>query len=203
MASFKMIEINLLPPELKTKSKITDRVRIESKYIVYLIGLVFAILIATHIYLAAVNIIRSCQFSVLNNKWQRLEPQRKILEGFKQEYRALSEDARIVQQWTQQRINWAEKLNKLSLNLPSGVWFNEVSLSNKEFTLSGSTVSLEKKEMGLINKFLDNLKKDAVFSKDFNNLELSSVEMGTTGGYDIVSFILTGTLKNRDDKIIK
>ena len=198
-----MIEINLLPSELKTKSKIADRLRIESKHLVYFIGLVFAILIVVHIYLAAVNIIWNYRFSALNNKWQSLESQRKTLEAFKQEYKALSEDARIIQQWTQQRVDWAEKLNKLSLNLPSGIWFSEISLSDKNFVLRGSVVSLQKEEMGLINKFLDNLKKDTVFSKDFNNLELSSLELGTVGGYDVTSFILNSTLKNRDDKIIK
>lgn len=194
MSFIEMIEINLLPEELKLKTRkaISD---IKLRRILYLLPLFFGILIMIHIYLAGALIIKNIQLNSLNNKWQMLKPQRKLVEDFNKECEGLSQDAKIIQQLISQRINWSEKLNKLSLNLPSGIWFNEISLSRKDFVLKASVVSLQKEEISQIYKLTDNLKNDRDFFKDFNDLELSSVKRKVVGGYDVVDFILTGKLK--------
>lgn len=186
-----MITINLLPQELRNQDR---KVGMDPKFLLYFIPLAFALIICVHIYLAAFIIIKNYQFHLLNNKWKSLEPKRKILENFKNKYELLSADVQAIQQLIAQRINCSEKLNKLSINLPSGVWFNEISISSKDFILKGSVVSLKKEEMVLINKFMNNLKNDASFSKDFSNLELSSIQRRTVSNYDIVDFILVGSL---------
>jgi len=193
-----MIEINLLSKELKTGFK-PEKIGIglQPRRILYFIPLIFGILLCVHLYLLAATIFKSSQFNILNNKWQKFEPQRKMLEGFNKEYALLSEDALVSQQLLRERINWSEKLNKLSLDLPSGIWFNEVSISGKDFILRGSVVSLQLQEMNLIKIFLDNLKKDTLFFKDFSNLELGSVQRETIGGYDIVEFTMTANLNPR------
>jgi len=194
-----MIEINLLPQELKTgpQSKKIGVISPNPRQVLSIIALIFGILLCIHLCLFAVTIFKNSQFNILNNKWQKLEPQKKMLEGFNKEYALLSEDALASQQLLEQRIAWSGKLNKVSLDLPSGIWFNEISLSPKDFTLRGSIVSLQSQEMNLIKIFMDNLKKDTVFFKDFSNLELGSVQRKTIGSYDIVDFILVGTLKTK------
>jgi Tfp pilus assembly protein PilN len=142
-----------------------------------------------------VSIAKNYQFGALNRKWQSLEPERKKLENFNKGYRLSVDDAKVMQQLIIQKLNWSEKLNKLSLDLPSGVWFNELSLRGKNFVLKGSALSLQKEEVSLINQFMDNLKKDTNFFKDFISLELSSVQRRVIAGYDVIDFILTGALK--------
>ena len=89
-----------------------------------------------------------------------------------------------------------KKLNRLSLDLPSGIWFNEISANlKKEFILRGSVVSLKKEEMLLINQFIDNLKKDTDFFKDFSKLEMTSAQSGEIGGYEVNDFVISGVLK--------
>ena len=188
-----MIEINLLPEELK---KLRKFYFIEPKMLVfYSIILVFGILVFLHIFLTMLSVARSRQYRVLTDKWEQLLPQRQEVEKLRQEYNILLADAQIIQQLTNQRINWAEKINKLSLYLPGGVWFEALSVSNKQFELKGIAISLQKGELDLINKFLSSLKNDARFFKDFNNLELSSVERKEIVGYDVVTFVLSGKLK--------
>lgn len=172
-------------------------ISMDTKYLIYLIPLALSILICAHVYLALLAAAKNSQLSRLNREWQAQEPQRKALEAFNKEYASVSEGARSMQQLTKQRINWAEKLNKLSLLLPSGVWFNEVSVSSSGFALDGSVVSLQKEEMNLIKGLIDNLKNDAGFFRDFNSLELNSVEKRALGGYEIADFAITGTLKPR------
>jgi len=192
-----MIEINLLPEELKPKTRKIGKVSIKSKPFLYLFPLLFAVLILVHICLAAVGIVKSFQFSQLNNKWKKLQPQRELLNNLKKEYDVLASNAKLIEELNSRRLNWSEKLNQLSLNLPSGIWFNEITVSQKDFVLKGSAVSLQKEEMSLINKFIESLKNNTAFTWGFNNLELSSVQRKSIVGYDVVDFILTVKLKAR------
>jgi len=192
-----MIEINLLPEEGKVKTRRIGKISIESKYLLYLVPIVFAVLILVHICLAALGIVKSLQFSQLDNKWKRLEPQRELLNNFKKEYDVVTSGAKVIQELNSRRLNCAEELNRLSLNLVSGIWFNEILLSRKDFVLKASVVSLQKEEMSLINKFIDSLKKDTCFLRDFDSLEFGSVEKKSVGVYDVVDFIVTAKPKAR------
>lgn len=190
-----MIEINLLPEELKFKPRKIG-FAFEKKQILLILPLILGVLICVHIYLAASFITKNNQLRLLNNRWKSLEPQRKELENFNKEYGIESADTLIlIQRLLSQRINWSEKLNKLSLYLPSGIWFNEISITPNGFTLQGSVISLAQDEMGLINRFFDSLKNDSKFFGDFNNMELTSVQKKIIGGYDITDFVLQGALK--------
>lgn len=195
-----MIEINLLPEELKVKTRANKTAsvtatKVDPKYFLRALPFALGLIILIHLYLAAVGIIKGSQLNALDRKWRSFEAQRKALEDFNQEHMVLSEDAKAIQRASQERLLWAQKLNSLSLDLPSGVWFSEVSFSAKDFILHGSVVSLQKQEMSLINKFIDNLKNNPGFFKDFVKLELNSVEHKSFGGYDVADFNLTGVLK--------
>lgn len=196
-----MIEINLLPEELKARPK-TKKIGlnkigfdIEARYFIYLILIVLGFLAFIHIYLAGLSLYKNNQLRALTRRWQGVAPQKKILDDFNKEYSIFSSEDRAVKQLLQARLGWAQKLNKLSLLLPAGVWFTDLALSSTDFTLNGSVVSLQKDDMSLINQFMDNLKHDPGFFSDFSSLELSSVQKKTLGGYDITDFILLGTLK--------
>jgi len=194
-----MIEINLLPEELKTKSKKAGiGINIETKYRFLSFPLVLGILICIHIYLGMLVLTKNSQMHALNKKWISLEQQRKIFDDFSKANAILSEDASLIKSLSQQRIIWSEKLRKLSLGLPSGIWFNEISMNPRDLNLNASVVSLQKEEMSLIKKFIDNLKNDANFFKDFNNLELNSGQIKTIGSYDVLNFVLVGTLRSNE-----
>ncbi len=191
-----MIEINLLPEELKSKAKKAEKEKALSQ-LLYFIPFLVGILLITHLCLVLVFTFKSYQINSLTGKWKSLEPQRKMLSEARQEYDVFSQDSRIIKQLESQYIRWAQKLSRLSADLPSGIWFNEAVLSYKECVFKGSVISLKKEEMALVNKLIENLKKDTLFFKDFSSLELSSVQMRTIGGYDVVDFILTAKLRVR------
>lgn len=192
-----MIEINLLSEELKVKHRRIGKISIEAKYFIYLIPLIFAVLIFAHICLASVGIVKNIQFNVLNNRWQKLRTQMELLDNLKKKYDVLASDARLIQELDNRRINWSEKLNRLSLDLPAGVWFNAIQVFQKKLLLMASVFSLQKEEMTLIKKFIDSLKNDAHFLRGFGSPELGSVQKRSAGGYDIVDFILTIKLQSK------
>lgn len=201
-----MIEINLLPQELrvKTKEKAPQQVVVTAiagfnrdKLFIYAIPVLLGLFVLAHLYFAVIGIAKGGHLASLKRKWMDLEPQKKTLDEFSQQYSLVSQDAGLTQLLINQRILWAQKLNKLSLNLPAGVWFNDLSLVKQSLTIQGSVISLKMEELNLINKLLDSLKADNEFFKDFASLELSSVQKRSIGSYDIADFVLTGILKSK------
>jgi len=201
-----MIEINLLPEELKIKTKGHSLEQVMAKgagifnpeqLFIYAIPALLGVFIFLHFVLMVSGITKSVNLGYLNQKWLASSGQRKELDDFNKDYSGSTKDANLVKLLNSQRILWAQKLNELSLNLPSGVWFNQILINSKGMVIQGSVISLQKEEVGLINKLLDNLKLDAQFSKDFSSFELSSVQKKDIGSYDIADFVLTATLRPR------
>jgi len=189
-----MIEINLLPEELRAR-KIKSG--FDRKYLLLIIPLAAVILIVVHIYLTAMLVAKNYQAGVYAKKWKSLESDRNRLEKLKKESTVALQDVKAIQDIVAKRINWSEKLNKLSLSLPSGVWFNEVSVGEKDLVLKSSVISLQKGELNLINTFIEKLKSDRGFFDDFEGLELGNVQRRVLGGYEVVDFTLTGKIKQK------
>lgn len=184
-----------MPEELRIKPAKEPGEKGYKEYLLYAIPLLFGLFVFTHIYLAAITLIKNKQLSALKNKWQALDAERKKSDNLNQEAKTSTQEAAFIQGLIERRITWAEKLNKLSLKLPAGVWFTELSVSGKDFILQGAVVSPEKRHMNLIKKLIDSLKNDTGFFKDFSSLELGSVQQKVIGSYDIVEFILLGAVK--------
>jgi Tfp pilus assembly protein PilN len=192
-----MIEINLLPEELKPKKQVHLPIpaSFTPQHLIYLAAGALGILVFIHVVLLLLMIKNGAQLSSLNSKWKALEPEKVILDNLRKEFEVSAGDARAAQQIGAQRDGWARKLNRLSLDLPSGVWLDDLSLSGKDFLLKASAVSLQKEELTLINKFLEGLKADAEFFGAFQSLELGPLQRRSVGGYDILDFVLIGKLK--------
>lgn len=199
-----MIEINLLPEELRAKTRIKN-VEHETgakpvafsrdQLFIYAIPAILVLFILLHFCFAVIAISKNAKLVSLNRQWLNLASQKKAVDEFNSEFSSNLQDTSVLAQLNRQRILWSQKLNKLSLNLPSGVWFNEITINVKDIVIQGSVVSLQAEEVGLINKLLENLKSDSEFSKDIAFFELSNVQKRNVGGYEVADFILTGVLK--------
>jgi len=200
-----MIEINLLPEELRNRVLKVNKPEVvvnssgglEPKHFILLIPLIFGILICVQLAIGVLGISRGVQLQALNTKWKSLEPERNALQESGKKYTSASEDTRVLQQLLRDRIIWSEKLNRLSLDLPPGVWFEGLLLNSNELTLLGAVISLKKDDLGLIKQLIDNLKNDPAFIKDFNGLELSQAIKKTIGSYEITEFTLGAMLKTK------
>jgi Tfp pilus assembly protein PilN len=199
-----MIEINLLPEELRNrvikqpKAPVAESsIKPGLNHALLLVPVIFGLLIIVHILFLFLSILRSRESALLKSRWEQSAPQRKAIEDFKIEYSLTSGDTQGLQQLLNSRICWADKLNKISALLPSGVWVEYISVTEKEFQLHGKAVSLNKEEVSLIRQFLDALKNDASFYKDFLSLELSAVQNGLVGGIEVADFGLSGVFKAR------
>lgn len=190
-----MIEINLLPQELKSLPRKKAAGSYGERILLNLVPLIAGTLAIMHVLLGASFFLRLAQFSSLDTRWEALAEQRKVVEEFRKEYLVLAEEDKAVQQFVRQRVNWSQKLSRLSVQLPAGVWFSEMAASAKSFTLKGSAFSVEGQEMDLISRFMGGIKNDDAFFSDFGGLELGPIQRRRVGGYDVVDFTLTGNLK--------
>ncbi|RJO63971.1 MAG: hypothetical protein C4540_05300 [Candidatus Omnitrophota bacterium] len=191
-----MIEINLLPEELKAKAR---KIQASEKfqYIVYGILAVCVLFIVLHVFFGVIAIAKGVRLNSLKAQGKKLQPQLKALEDFRKENKELSAEEKGMQDLVAKRINWAEKLNFLSRDLIMGTWFRELSVTPKELIIKGAAVSLEKEELRLLDKFIENLKKDERFFKDFTAIELKSVTRALIGNYEVVDFTLVVPARER------
>jgi Tfp pilus assembly protein PilN len=187
-----MIEINLLPEEIKAKKVSAQPTPLDN--LVYLLPIVLVIVLITHMYLGIVYATRSQVLAGLEKRWRTMEPQRQEVMGMKSELDASSSETRIVQAYTAKRVLLAPKLNRLSLNLPPGIWFSNVEFGRKDLVVKGSVVSLKSDEIDMVNTFLEDLKKDRDFNNDFSSVEVGALQRRTVGSYDVVDFVLTAAL---------
>jgi len=178
-----MIEINLLPEELKIVKKEKKIPSLSQQQLMPLLLVLVGVLLLVHVVLGALQLAKTLQAA-------SLQRQLKVLGVQKQELSASSDSISAVQ-LAQRVIPWSQKLHALSLSLPSGMWFNELNVSRGTLKIWGSVVSLKKEEMALITGFLETLKKNPSFVKNFSGLELGTLTRRTLGGFEIIDFVLT------------
>lgn len=183
-----MIQINLLPEELRQIKAETKKSK--PRDIVYTFYVLFIFLIFFHFLFLIIGISRTVKFTLLNKRWNSLLDKRKVLEDFKKEYLQESESTNQANQILKNRISFTKVLNCLILNLPRGIWFNNLNFDKNVLSISASVVSLEKEEMVLVNKFIDNLKNDKYFSNNFKKIQLGSIQKRNIAGYEVFDFSL-------------
>lgn len=193
-----MIEINLLSEESRQK-----RIKLghfDPSLLKYLIPIAGAILIIINIYFIWVSLSYNSRLSAVEKKWNSLEKQRKEVEEFRKTGIALNSKEELINKINDQRILFSQKLNRLSMDLPSGVWFSELDMSKNKFELRGSAVSVKKDEISLINAFLEKLKQDEDFFKDFSSISIDSLKSRNISSQEIVDFLISGKLKEVKNK---
>lgn len=188
---FSMIEINLLPEELrKKKSEPIFNLNIESGKLKFWIGGgVVAFLVLIVIMFSAVSFIRKAQIKNLAAKERDFSDRISRIDSVNREINTLKAKMAVLDQLTKRKFLWAEKLNQLSDLVLPGIWFNRVYTdSENRLMIEGSVVSKSEEAMAFVGKFMKNIKDNQGFFADFKNIKLESVQRNNKGNADIVDF---------------
>ena len=117
-----MIEINVVPQELRKKKKkqlLPGGVDIPPEVVIGSIGGLFFLLILAHVGLLALNISKMKEHKILKQEWTILEPQKNKVDGVVNEMRKLQNKHKAVVAVTGgEAVQWAQKLNMISNELP-------------------------------------------------------------------------------------
>lgn len=188
-----MIEINLLPEELKKTKKEApfslpagvDLDAVKKKALWLFAGLLvfIAVLPAGGIF------IRDSQMKMMARKEKKILPKVSELQKLNEETSVLKTRASIINELTKRRFLWAQKLNELSdLTLPC-LWFTRIYTDGSSgLVIEGSVVSANEEEMANVGKFIKAIKEDDEFFKYFKNIKLETVQRKTKYTTDVVDF---------------
>lgn len=190
-----MIEINLLPQELRFVVKDKQPPPFDMAQVILAGKVLVGLVIFLHLFMGVSAALRSHNSKKLTAEWNGLEAERKRLQEYDLEYATLTKQVDKVRDMAARRILWAGKLHALSSHLPAGVWFTDLSVSAGEFALQGSVLAFETDEMFYIRQLIDGLNGDREFIADFKEFQLGAVQQRTIELYDVADFQIAGKLK--------
>ena len=212
-----MIEINLLPMELRKKKK-------EFPDISFLpiISLLLGIIIMIHLLLILAISLSTRNLRHLEKRWQEISPDKKSADELKYELTTIRNRIDTIDNLTQNRMSWAKKLNDLSDAMMPGVWLNKLWLEKKAVSqkieskkgeeenvpldtkvgtapekivikilhLNGSVIATGGEETAAIGKFIRSLKSNQSFFADFSNIESISIQRNRLDDVEVMDFEL-------------
>ena len=186
-----MIEINLLPEELrKKKSEPCFNLNMEAEKLKFWIGggaVGILILIVTMLFLG--SFIRKAQINGLLAREKNFSSRLSQIDSVNKEIAVLKAKMSILDQLTKRKFLWTEKLNQLSDLVLPGIWFTHVYTdSENRLIIEGSVFSKSEEAMASVGKFMKNVKDDQQFFKDFKNIKLESVQRKNKEERDMVDF---------------
>ena len=216
-----MIELNLLPEELKKKKK-----RIELPEIPFIpIGLVLiGTLVVIQLLLSGWIAITRAQISSLEKTWQELAPKKTELDSIKKRISTTSKKAQVIEYLIDKRMSWARLLGELSDSVTNDVWLTSLSYDEKieapeketsrdssknkikskpktyktsTLTISGSASGKGEEGTAYIARFIQSLKNNKDFFKNFSDVELVSIKQGSVADLDVMNFKLACRFKQK------
>ena len=141
-----MIEINLLPPQLRKKRKAANLVSRtillpRDTAIALVAGFLFFV-IFIHAVLQFVIAIKFVQIKRYERQLSQIAPDKANVDRVIQELRSLQAKVKAIEEVASQRkILWAKKLNEISDAIPLGIWLTHLTFQDNVLIIQGSAVS--------------------------------------------------------------
>lgn len=200
-----MIELNLLPKELRRKEKKQlPRIRIAP----IAAGIVGA-LVAVHIILIFFSFGSNMSFKKLTVKWEELRPQKEQTERTASEIADIEKKMNAVRKIAAPPLDWVRILGGLNEAVVPGVWlfeFKPVSSGGtrqdspsgvpKYIEISGYALGKSEVATSVVAKFINSLKKTVDFADYFDEIELKAINSKVIAGEEVMVFKLTCTVRN-------
>lgn len=183
-----ILEINLLPEELRKKRRAFQFKALADNAKKFLRP-VIAGFILIHLFIPLITFTKNLRLKQAKRTFTNIQPQKEEIDEVRNQLQKFKSLDELFRRLRSQRLAVAPRLNIISDYLPQGVWLSELSVSKNVWEIKGSCIFGIESEMAQIGEFLQALKSDARFAKDFAGLELVSVQRKKLGPTEIVDFI--------------
>ena len=156
----------------------------------------------------------SVWFLILNSSSNSLISSRQvIIDEIKTEINELKKEGQInlakkniesLYKLEDERVFWVNKLQTLADITPINMAITELEFSKKKFSISAVTrLGDDSKEFDVIEYFIELLKENEYFSKDFTSIKFSSSERINSRGNEIFTFKVDCLLKSKSKRAKK
>lgn len=131
-----MIEINLLPEELKKKKRAAPKVDISNisleKIPFVKIGFIAAgIFIAIQVIIFGLGVLGNAIFGSLEKSYNKILPQKQEVDRLKVQISTMSKKVAAIDELMVKRFSWTRKLNDLSDSMTPGIWLTQLEYDEK------------------------------------------------------------------------
>ena len=181
-----MLKINLLPESLQkaTSSPIEQFYRTPLIWVVVVGVVVFPLLFWIP------TVMRRQELAKLHAKVQSLEPKKAHVDRLQEALTKLRAEE-TAYKGLRRGTGWSKRLNTLSDLTPSGVWFTDFSLDQRELIIQGSAIGSGDPQMASVTKLVQELKADADFAAVVKDIQIESIKRVPEGDLELVQFTLT------------
>ena len=192
-----MIEINLLPEELRKEKKFQLNLDLQASKVRIIGGSAIAgILIFLVLFFSIGASIRKGQAARLLDREQGISQDKVNAETLNQDIAVLRSKMAVLGEVTKRRFLWAEKLNQLSDLVLPGIWYTRIYTgTDGMLIIEGSVISKKEEAMASVGKFMKGLGENNDFFSDFSNIKLETVQRKSLEERDVVDFKVVLYLK--------
>ncbi len=205
-----MIEINLLPEELRKKEKI--KLDLPEVPVFKILSTVLIVVISAQILLSTFAVYQKIEFIRTKKAVEKLINEDREIAARKAETLAMSNDLKEIKAMTERKFLWAVLLNALSDSMTKGVWLRSLSVATlaaneptskkkggkvqkrRILNLEGSVIG-SGQETAIIGKFIQQLKESPRFGEWFEDIKLSAINQKKIKDFDVYDFVLIGIFK--------
>ncbi|MFC1548986.1 PilN domain-containing protein [Candidatus Omnitrophota bacterium] len=199
-----MIELNLLPKELRRKRKRRKAAELPKIPMLPIAVGVIAVLLLTHVALMILARGNRKLAEELATKWDEMQPQREKTDGIAKEINALQKRIDAIRKIAKPDLDWARLLGGLNQAVISNVWLSEFSIATarqergkkqvKEIPLSldlnGYALGKSETAMSTVGRFMESLKRNKNFFGYFEEIELQNIRNAMISGEEVMMFKL-------------
>ena len=212
-----MIELNLMPKDMRVfenkKKKTSFGFKVPNMSPTPVIIGVISVIILSQIILGLISLIQKRQLISISKQISDIAPQQAIATVLKKEVDELSGKFNAIEGLTQGSLVWSKKLYDLNNAMIDGIWLSSLSLnieapltisparvsagmaqepaSRQTLVLTGFAISSSTaEETATVGKFIDSLKRNEGFFRDFDDIKLSSVQREPYGSTDVMNFTI-------------
>ncbi|MFH1310341.1 MAG: hypothetical protein ABIH85_06665 [Candidatus Omnitrophota bacterium] len=199
-----MIEINLLPKELRKVEKVA--MQLPNIPLLPIVVGVLAILVVVSGVLGVLEIKTKKNLTKLNEKWDLMSPQREKTGKIITEIAANEKKVSAIRKIAKPELNWTKLLEGVNQSVIPNIWLADIGLrrslpgnkENKDFgclEVVGYALGNSEQATLLVAKFINNLEENKDFSDYFETIELHSLNKREVYDEEVMMFELDCYLK--------
>ena len=204
-----MIELNLLPKELRKKKR--PSIDLSEIPVIPVAAGVVGFLVVFHFLLILVVAVKGGTLRSLQSTWKDMQPQKKITEQIASETGILEKRIAAVRRIAKPELSWTQLLSGINQAMIPGIWLSDLEVKFKgqsynlkqenntptEILLTGYSLGKSETATSNVAKFINSLKRNKEFSDYFSDIELENMKSKDFKSQEAMVFKLTCTFKSK------